>query len=449
MTTVAEMPQRVVIVGAGASARFLVKKLRAFRAGQRDKVRITIVQPNKFSEVVWYSTLVLSGQDPFHLDSTLRPVMDVDETVYGVAVGCSDGLTGDGVLAVKTLERSEGNVEDIVHVEFDVLVVATGLSFPTILASPGQTLAARLEEIESLQAALKKGGEIVVGGGGAVGVELAGDLLETLPSNAKLTVICSSDRLISEKPPEYSKRAQQQLEKMGATIIFSDRVTNYDETITEGPVVLELKSGNSLECSVYIPAYNRGPNTAWLRNGLGMDGPPLPGSVLNEKGQVSVNENLCSDAYPKLYALGAASSLEEIALVPNIEGMAMTVAVNILHPCSKTHKPGPLKTPIYAIVGNSTFGMLMPDALQRLPRLFKKVFFEWCGYPCNLLCPCFLCGVVCGPLDPMICGKCCGPPEGEGVAKTHGNMKKKGIVAKMAGYDGVGIEEPNSDDMKR
>jgi NADH dehydrogenase FAD-containing subunit len=443
------MTKRVVIVGAGASARLVVKNLRANKAlGSPDKVHITVTQPNKFATLPYYQTLILTKRDTVKANSTFVEIAGVDETVYGVAVG-----TSDGVLAVAPLNSDGAKDESVapIQVPFDVLVAATGTSFPVISSQPGQSLAEREAEVAKVSAALTSGNHVVLAGGGVTGVELAGDILEALPAasrKGKVTIVCSTERLMFDRPAYIGERAKKVLEDLGAKVIFNDRVTSHKDTTVadsdKDSLTLTLRSGKELKCHVYIATYNRGANTSWLAAAAG-NGKALPSNVLTGSHKVDVNEYLQSVAYDKLYATCAVNSRPEPSLFMNVEAHAGVVAANILQSQSKSVADGTMG-PVYMLVGHETFGAIIPEALP-MPAFCATLCCHWCGFPFNLLCPCFCCAVICGPVDPMTCGYCCSAPEGRGLTNTMMGSKKMGLMAQNAGYHDLG--KPPASTMER
>ena len=331
---------------------------------------------------------------------------------------------------------------------FDILVAATGSPAPGIVETPGQSLSERQNEINELADVLVSGKHVVIAGGGAIGVELAGDALEAMkgPTKGAITIVSSSKRLLPDQEPYYSEKTKQTLEELGATIILGDRVTSHtDPVVSKDGMTVQLQSGKSLDCYAYVPAYARGASTAWLTTPYGNKG-GLPASLLNDKRRVEVNEYLQSTAYDKLYALMDANSRTEPALVMNVEPQAMTAAANILSPGSKPVPKG-VDHAVYQVVGHETLAFIMPENLP-MPSFLATTCCYVCGFPLNLLCPCWLCGVVCGPIHPMTCGYCCGRPESKGLTTTIANVKKMGVSAKNTGYVDVG-EVPTGTDMDR
>jgi hypothetical protein len=118
---------------AGFSAQILVKSLRASPDGKSDKLHITVVQLNKFAGMPWYQTLVSAKRDSLTQHATFVEVAGVDKTVFGVAVAC-----GDGTLVVQPLHKEGAKDESAspIEVSFDVLVAATGSSFPVPQEEP-------------------------------------------------------------------------------------------------------------------------------------------------------------------------------------------------------------------------------------------------------------------------------------------------------------------------
>jgi len=406
--------KKIVVVGAGASARLVITALRAAKSTDH----ITVIQPNKFASLPYYQTLVLTKRETFTNNSTFVEVEGSDKTVYGVAESCSDGS-----LAVRQLAEDGG---DLQQVPFDVLVAATGFAVPGITETPGQSKDERQQEIDKIANGLVSGNNVVIAGGGAIGIELAADVLESLPAEtrkSKVTLVCSSDKLLPGVPPSFSEKSKQVLEDLGCEIIFNDRVTSHNETTTsDKEFSLEFKSGKTLKCHAYVTAFGKGPRTSYLSDL----------SVLDDKGKVIVDDYLQATANDKLYAMGATNNRTDASLYKNLEDQSKVIAANILKPQSKKIAPG-LQSAFFQIIGHDTFGAIIPENLP-LPGPCATLCCTWCGFPCNLLCPCFCAAVVCGPCDAMTCGTCCGKPEGPGFARTMANTKKMHAMAANLKY---------------
>jgi len=415
--------KKVVVIGAGASARCVIKNLKA----SGESVHITAVQPNTFASMPWFQTLVLTNRQTLVENSNFAEIDGADATVYGMAVGCSDGQ-----VTVQPLDKSKS----LETVPFDTLVCATGFAFPVVCETPGQSQEERQAEIDQYAKALTSGKNVVVAGGGTVGIELVADILEALPEDSrkgKVTLISSTDKLLSMQDAKYGERCKEVLEELGAEIVFGDRVSSHtDSVVSDGePIILTLKSGKTLECQAYVAAYSRGANTSWLTTAAA-GGSALPDGLLNERGQVIVNDHMQSTVYDKLFAMAATSSRPEATLFANVDSQSLTVAKNIVKPGSAKQGDGAANA-MYQLVGHDTYGVIMPENTP-LPSICATICCEWCGFPFNMLCPCFCLGVLFGPCNPMSCGMCCGAPEGKGVANTLKGAKEINWIAIEAGY---------------
>ena len=217
-------------------------------------------------------------------------------------------------------------------------------------------------------------------------------------------------------PERVSEKLKVRLEKLGAQIIFNDQLISHLETTLSSDESLKpaLRSGTALECTAYIASYSQGVNNSWLttpHEGV----KPLSATILNEHGQVIVDEYLDSKEYPSFYALGVTNSKGICNVLYNCQKQVKAVAENIFSPKSATDGPHALTDPFFVCVGHD-HAIIVLENLP-MPAICSTICCIWCGYPCNLLCPCVLCGVIGGVSDPMVCGMCCSDPEGAGTAK--------------------------------
>ena len=427
--------KKVVIVGNGICGRIVAQSLVADKS-----LCVTIVAGTPFVEWSVAGTYVLAR--PEELASYVGPNKSEFEIkgvsfVYGLATGIEDASLryrplggGEAAWSSATLPppMSPGAADkpllaesptplipstpsgDEISLPYDVLVLATGFSMPTITATPGCSLGERRTEVQSFNDAVKGAASIVIGGGGVVGLELAGDIFEVMPAGCKLTVVSSSEALIPTNPPAESARALAQLHKMGVEVVLGDRVSSHSETLLEKGATLTLKSGKEIKADVYVPAHTRGPRTQWIA-------PEMLDTAGN--GGVAVNAHLQSPSNPKVFAVGPCNSLGEPAMIMKYEAQCLLVAKNvkalIKGAALRAHKeaePAMKASPVQKI-GHNTYAFTSTNAP------FYPVV-KACGYPCNLLCPCVWCSVCgclpCGPDCVACCGPCCGEPEGKATA---------------------------------
>ena len=193
---------------------------------------------------------------------------------------------------LKARIRHHNTNEETTH-DYDYLIAASGLrrAFPVVPQSltRKQYLHEASNHIRDVQAS-REG--VVVIGGGAVGIEMAGELKLVNPE-LKVTLIHSRDKLLSAEPlpAECSDLTIAALKKYGVELILGQRVLETVELKNnDGTIVhkVKLQNGSELVAGRVIYAISRSIATSSY----------LPSSVLNEEGQVKINNLYDCTAIP-------------------------------------------------------------------------------------------------------------------------------------------------------
>lgn len=165
----------------------------------------------------------------------------------------------------------------------------------------------------------------VVIGGGATGVELAGTFAEiarhTLhgefrridPHSARVVLVEGTDRVLPVYPPDLSRKAQLQLERLGVTAWVGRMVTGVDASgVTLGAERLASKT------------------VIWA---AGVAASPLGrslGAPLDRAGRVRVEPDLTVPGHPDIYIAGDLAAIEGVpGIAPAAKQMGRHVALNI------------------------------------------------------------------------------------------------------------------------
>jgi NADH:ubiquinone reductase (H+-translocating) len=165
----------------------------------------------------------------------------------------------------------------------------------------------------------------VVIGAGATGVELAGTFVEiarhTLrgefrridPHSARVVLIEGTERVLPPYPPDLSRKAQLQLERLGVTVWVGRRVTDVDgDGVTLGTERLAAKT------------------VIWA---AGVAASPLGASLgapLDRAGRVTVEPDLSVPGHPEIYVAGDLAAVEGVpGIAPAAKQMGRHVARNI------------------------------------------------------------------------------------------------------------------------
>lgn len=179
--------------------------------------------------------------------------------------------------------------------EYYALVIATGIKSPTPLTTFHGEHTISQKALEDMNSKLATAKEIVIAGGGPVGVETAGEIGTHLQGKgARITLVAGSSKLLPVLSEARSIKAQKMLEKVGVTVLYKVKVTGADES-SNGMTTVTLDNGKTIEADAYIPAVGVTPNTSFL-----------PAELKRENGYVETNgQTLRVDAAgPRVYAAG-------------------------------------------------------------------------------------------------------------------------------------------------
>ena len=239
-------PHRVTVVGGGFAGLYAARNL-----GIDPEVRLTLVDRRNFHLFQPLLYQVATGAlSPGDIAQPLRSVLRKQRNTT-VILGEAVGLDPD---------RREVLIADGGPIAYDTLIVATGAHHSYFDHPEWATLAPGLKTIEdateirrriliAFEAAEREADParrqewmtFVVVGGGPTGVELAGALGEishdTLrrdfrairPNEARIILVEALERILPPYPPDRSRSAQRQLERLGVVVRTSTRVVNIDD----------------------------------------------------------------------------------------------------------------------------------------------------------------------------------------------------------------------------
>lgn len=216
-----------------------------------------------------------------------------------------------------TIRTHEGGVENL---EYYALVIATGVRSPTPLTTLQGNYTISEEALDQMNRQLASAKEVVVSGGGPVGVETAGEIGTHLKGRAKITLIAGGEKILPVLSNGLASKAQKQLEKVGVTVIYNVKVTDSKQTL-DGRTELTLDNGETMTADAYIPGTGVQPNTDFL-----------PERLKGKKGYVQTNpQTLRVDAAgPRVYAAGDVASVDNGGVL-NIYSSTPVMGANLCH----------------------------------------------------------------------------------------------------------------------
>ena len=309
-------PHRVTVVGGGFGGLYAARNL-----GIDPEVRLTLVDRRNFHLFQPLLYQVATGAlSPGDIAQPLRSVLRRQRNttvILGQAVGLDP-------------ERREVLIADGGPIAYDTLIVATGAHHSYFDHPEWAALAPGLKTIEdateirrriliAFEAAEREADPqrrrewmtFLVVGGGPTGVELAGALGEisrdTLkrdfrairPGEARIILIEAMDRVLPPYPPDRSRSAQRQLERLGVEVRTGTRVVDIDERA----VRVTLADGASHEIPARTVLWAAGVQASSFARVVAK----AVGAETDRPGRVIVGPDLTIPGHPEIFVVGDAA----------------------------------------------------------------------------------------------------------------------------------------------
>lgn len=239
----------------------------------------------------------------------------------------------------------------------DMVVLATGSSY----AQPFKPVTDNIADFHAAQAAahaaIKAAGSVVIVGGGAVGVELAGEIAASNRGKA-VTLVSAAPDLFPEFAPGLGKRLVAGLKSLGVTVRAGVRAEGLGAADRPVAGPLRLGTGEMLAADLVIPAIGARPETAVL-SGVGA-------ARFDRLGRVEVDGWMRPAGLKRVFALGdmaangdmmtiVASSRQAPWLAKTLQAVAAGQAIEDLPPYAPWAAP-----PILVPLGPKRGASLLP-----------------------------------------------------------------------------------------
>jgi apoptosis-inducing factor 2 len=234
-----------------------------------------------------------------------------------------------------SINKTEGGEESL---EYYALIIATGVKSPTPLTTFHGDHTVSQKALEEMNQKLKTAKEIVVAGGGPIGVETAGELGAHLKGQAKITLVAGSDKLLPVLRKALADKAGKLLEKFGVKVLYNVKV-QATEPSTDGKTTVKLDNGDSISADVYIPAVGVEPNTSFL-----------PANLKGDRGFIKTNAKTMrvDDAGSRVYALGDVAAVDKGGVL-NMFNTVPVWGANFTHDLLSDAKAGTVAEKSYQI----------------------------------------------------------------------------------------------------
>ncbi|XP_072032901.1 ferroptosis suppressor protein 1-like [Amphiura filiformis] len=282
--------KHVVIVGGGYAGTAMANDLK-------EKCKITLIDPkDSFHHTIGglralvedgYSNLIFIPYAPTYGESFQQgKVVSIDTTAKKVVLE-----TGD-------------------EISYDYLVLATGTTghFPAKLEFSVTDSSKAIETYNSYFDKINAAKDIVIIGGGPVGVELAGEI-STDKKDKKITLIHSRSALINNGnfTDKFKKRLRKGLQAKGVEILFEHKVSNLAELPKDGSARCTVKTdkGSQVEADLVFVCIGLKTNSSAYSEAFS--------GKLDEIGCLKVDEFLRVEGCTDVFAIGDCSSVDSQA----------------------------------------------------------------------------------------------------------------------------------------
>ncbi|KAJ1981960.1 hypothetical protein H4R35_000497 [Dimargaris xerosporica] len=280
-----------------------------------------------------YITVIDKREASFHNISSLRALVD-PSLAPKIWIPYDRALQGrrSRIIQAAVVEVHPNHLvlSDGRHMTFDILLLATGSAYPSPAKIDSLYVQAGIEETRRHQRHIKYAQRILIIGGGAVGVELAGEIATEYPDKTVTLVQAKHQLLPDEYHPGFREKARQALEKLGVQVELNDRViVPGSQPIRDCPDTRTLRTVNGLEIESDLQFLCIGTvvNTQYLHT-LGEDD-----SVLTEPatGYIKVLPTLQLEhpQFHHIFAIGDCNNLPGAKLAFKAQSQAKVAAKNV------------------------------------------------------------------------------------------------------------------------
>ncbi|KIX03861.1 uncharacterized protein Z518_07414 [Rhinocladiella mackenziei CBS 650.93] len=312
-------PKNVVVVGGSFAGYFLAKQLsESLPSGYR----VILIEKHSHFHFTWNFPRISVVPDHDHeafIPFPSRPKL-APEGAYLFQQG--------NVVAIAPRKVT---LEDGSSIDFDYLAIATGSQarYPAKFEADGKSEGIKF--FQEQQDRIKAGQNIVIVGGGAAGVEVAGDIKTKYPEKS-VTLVHSRKNLLNNFGVGLHETAQKALEALEVKLYLGERVIS--DMDTESPKEITLSSGTILRCDTLIKCTGQYPRATLIRGFS-------PASV-SQSGGILVDGmlRLKNSPSPNIFALGDVIDTPGPKMGRAATMQGMCVADNIV----RAIKQKPLKT---------------------------------------------------------------------------------------------------------
>ncbi|KAF9352639.1 hypothetical protein BGX26_009580 [Mortierella sp. AD094] len=322
-------PVKVVIVGGSFAGITVIKQLLSSLSSSKKQVQITLVEKHdaryhslgafralvdaEYGDKIWVPYTNLFPKDSGH-----RVIKDTLAQVYHHHIALGSGET----------------------VPFDYLVLCTGSDNPAPGKFNGVSTSVEAVAITNkARSDLTKSKSALVVGGGASGVELAGEIKNAFP-NKQVTLVHGGPRLVDYEGYASSLKssALKHLESLGVKVVLDQRVAidglDHEHSIRVGQNTITTKSGETIQSDIQFLTVGNSVNTSYMSTlkPIGDDAFDSSSLVNSDTHSIKVRKTLqlANESFSYIFAVGDCSDFSKVPTAAAVSFSAPTAAKNLM-----------------------------------------------------------------------------------------------------------------------
>ncbi|KAH6916251.1 hypothetical protein BKA70DRAFT_1368461 [Coprinopsis sp. MPI-PUGE-AT-0042] len=291
--------QHIVIVGGGAAGAAIAKEI----VPSLDSLTHTL-------------TLITSRPFFINAPAMLRMAVTSEGSLEELALmpygdALRDGKRFEGTVKIGKAVRFTSNdgghgggeviLEGGESVPYSVLVLATGNTWTGPMNYPEADFLGTKSHLDYWRYKFGTAKNVVIVGGGVVGMELAGEIKDFYPDTEVTIIQRDSELLNGSYPARFRSAALKRVHQTGAKVILDDSVEAFEPS-SDGTV--KTKKGRVVKADLVIPCAGGRPNTSIISSSLGPH-------VLTPSGHVKIKPTLQVQGYPRIFAAGDIIDFDE------------------------------------------------------------------------------------------------------------------------------------------
>ncbi len=289
--------KQVVVIGGGFAGSYIAKKLES-------KFNVTLIDSKDYFEFT--PGILRTIVEPEHMQK-IQALHSSYLKKATVVVGDVKEVGKDYVIVNSEMDKK---------IKFDYLAICSGSRYNLPIKEKGVIITTRANHLVSANTSLKNAKNVLMIGGGLVGVELAAEIITKYPDK-KVTIVHAQDKLIERNPQKAVNYAEKFLKQRGVNIVYTERISSMGKS----NCVFKTNKGRTIYADLAFWCTGIAPNFEFLSKKMK--------TTLGDRNSVKVNNYLQLNGYKNIFAAGDVTDILEEKTAQNAEKHARIVVANI------------------------------------------------------------------------------------------------------------------------